>query len=153
MNNTNIINYKLFQLNTIETEGKPGKLVDLDFKKICENMNINFKSNKYFYINDLNSTLSRGNHSNNNASEILICLNGSFEIKLDNGYNKEIFIINKNECLFIPKNIWIEFYNFINCIILVFVDIENDDSKNSCYSYQDYIKYNNIDNSYSINSI
>jgi len=135
----NNIDFKLFKLNTIITDGKPGKLVDLDLNKICENLNINFKVTKYFYINDLNSSLSRGNHSNSNTSEILICLNGSFEIKLDNGFKKKNLLINKNECIFIGKNIWIEFYNFKNCIILVFVDTNNNEIKDSCYDYNEFI--------------
>jgi hypothetical protein len=142
--NSNCINFKLFKLNTIITDGKPGELVDLDLNKLCKNINIEFNVTKYFYINELNSNLSRGNHSNSNTSEILICLNGSFEIKLDNGFKKECLIINKNEGLFIGKNIWIEFYNFKNCIILIFVDTDNKGSKDSCYDYNEFIKNVNL---------
>ena len=136
------IDYIFFKLNTIETENKPGKLVDLTLKNICKNINIQFNISKIFYINDLNSNLSRGNHSNNNASEILLCLNGSFNIKLINKNSNKILTINKNEAIFIDKNIWIEFYNFNNCIILGLVDIDLNNDKDSCYNFDEYINKN-----------
>jgi len=138
------INYTFFKLNPIITENKPGKLVDLNIKNICNHININFNVSKCFYINDLDSKLSRGNHSNNNASEILFCLNGSFDIKLTNQNCSETLSININEGIFIDKNIWIEFYNFKDCVILAFVDIEYNDIKDSCYDFQQYI--NNFNN-------
>jgi hypothetical protein len=136
------INCIYFKLNPIETEGKPGKLIDIDLYNISKSLNIQFKLSKCFYINDLNSNLSRGKHSNNNASEILICLNGSFEIKLNNRIYEETFLINKNEGIFIDSDIWIDFYNFNDCIIIAFVDINYDkySIKDSCNDFNKYIK-------------
>ena len=138
------INYIFFKLNPIETTGKPGKLVDLTIKNICKEINLQFNITKCFYINDLNSTESRGKHSNNNASEILLCLNGSFEIKLNNGFYEKTLIINKNEGIFINKDIWIDFYNFKDCIIMAFVDIDFNDDKNSCYDFNNFLENKKI---------
>ena len=138
----NIIKFKKIILNNIETEGKPGKLVDLNIDKICQENNIYFNISKCFYINDLNSELSRGNHSNYNASEILVCLNGSFDIKLHDGKNEIIFKLNKNEAIFIDKHIWIEFYNFKDCIIMAFVHILKNNTKNSCYNFDEFLMIN-----------
>lgn len=133
------INYKLIKLNPIITDGKPGQLTDLDINKICNDNNIHFNISKCFYITDLNSSLSRGNHSNTNASEILVCLKGSFDIKLHNGIHSETINIKENDFLYIDKNIWVEFYNFVNCIILAFVCVYPDD-KCSCYNFDDFLK-------------
>ena len=86
--------FKLIQLNPIETEGKPGKLTEVNLKHICKEYNLEFTLYKCFYVNELNSPESRGNHSNNNVSEILICLQGSFEIKLHDGKKETIIILN-----------------------------------------------------------
>lgn len=137
----NNINYKILEFKPIVTEGKPGELIDLNLNNICLKNNIEFNISKCFYINELNSPLSRGNHSNNNASEILVCLNGSFEIKLNNGKNEINLQINKNEGIYIDKNIWIEFYNFDNCIIIVFVNIYVD-NKQSCYDFNEFLLNN-----------
>ena len=136
------INYKIINLKPIKTVEKPGSLVDFDLNKICRENNINFTITKSFYINDLNSEKMRGLHSNNNSSEILICLQGSFEIKLKNGYIEEQLTIEKNSAIFIDKNIWIEFFNFKNCIIFAFVYV-HPCNKNSCYDYNTYLKNNN----------
>jgi quercetin dioxygenase-like cupin family protein len=85
--------------------------------------------------------LSRGNHSNNNASEILICLKGTFEIKLHDGVEEKLFRLNKNDAIYVNKNIWISYYNFDDCIIMAFVNIIVDD-KTSCYSFNDFILNN-----------
>ena len=66
--------YKLLSLKTIVTKNKPGTLVDLDINKICSENNIKFNITKSFYISNLDSKESRGNHSNSNAAEILVCL-------------------------------------------------------------------------------
>jgi hypothetical protein len=119
------IKFKKFFLTTKITNGKPGELIDLNINNICEENGFFFFVSKMFYINELNSELSRGNHSNSNASEILICLNGSFEIKLHDGKEENILLLNKNDAIFINNNIWIEFFNFKDCIILAFVNILN----------------------------
>ena len=137
----NITKYKIFSLTPIVTVGKPGELIDLDLKKICLKHDIPFTISKCFYINELNSELSRGNHSNNNASEILICLKGTFEIKLHDVVEEKLFRLNKNDAIYVNKNIWISYYNFDDCIIMAFVNIIVDD-KTSCYSFNDFILNN-----------
>jgi hypothetical protein len=133
-----IVKYKKFTLMPIVTDGKPGKLVDLDINNICIEHNFLFTISKCFYIYDLDSKMSRGNHSNSNASEILICLKGSFEIKLHDGKEEQKFSMNQNEGIFIDKNIWIEFYDFKDSIIMAFVNILPNE-KNSCYDFNDFL--------------
>jgi mannose-6-phosphate isomerase-like protein (cupin superfamily) len=140
----NDIKFKLFTLRPIKTEGKPGELIDVDIKQICLENDLQFNISKCFYINELNSNLPRGNHSNFNASEILICLKGSFEIILHDGHKEYKFTLNKNDAIFINKNIWIQFYNFKNCIIMAFVNIITNntqitENKSSCYEFDEFL--------------
>lgn len=130
-----------FKLFPIKTDDKPGELVNLNIQKISKKLNIDFNPNKIFYLTDLNSLESRGNHSNYNATEILICLTGSFEIMLSNGEKEEKYLIKKNSGIYIPKNTWLSFFNFKNCVILVFVEVDITIQKESEYSYEKYIKY------------
>ena len=131
----NIIYFKLYH---IITESKPGVLIDLDLTKITSDLGIFFQYTKSFYITQLNSKLSRGNHSNNNCKELIFCLNGSFDIKLFDGEIYYNFNIKENEGIYVSNNIWIEINNFKNCIILVFVDVTT--IKDSCY---DFIEFKN----------
>ncbi len=132
------MSHKKFSLNPIETKGKPGKLSEINISKICSENNIKFHTSKYFYVTDLDSTKSRGNHSNDNASEILICLQGSFDIKLHNGKSEVVVQLKEHEGIFIDKNIWISYYNFKNCVILAFVSIYEND-KESCCDFDDFL--------------
>ena len=47
--------------------------------------------------------------------------------------------MNKNKGIFIDKNIWIDFYNFKDAIILVFVDVDYNEEKKSCYNFDEYL--------------
>lgn len=134
-----INNIIYFKLDPIITINKPGELIDLNMKYLCKKLNIQFHFTKSFYINELNSKESRGKHSNDNCSELLICLNGSLDIKLHDGKNEILFHLKKNEGVFIEKNIWIDFFNFIDCIILVYVDVDYNEDKKSCYDFKDFL--------------
>ena len=129
--------YKLIKLNSIETEGKPGKLTEVNIHKICREHNIEFNIYKCFYVNELNSENPRGNHSNKNASEILICLQGSFDIKIHDGSKEKIIQLKQNDAIFIDKNTWISYYNFNNCVIMAFVSVYISD-KESCYDFNEF---------------
>ena len=135
--------YKLLKLNSIKTEGKPGLLTEINIEKICRENSIDFKIYKCFFVNNLDDLdNSRGNHSNINASEILVCLQGSFDIKLHDGKTEEIIKLKQNEAIFINKNIWITYYNFVNCIIAAFVSVDITD-KESCYDFKEFLLKNN----------
>jgi len=132
--------YKLFNLNMINTLNKPGSLANIDIKKISQELKIDFIATKSFYINNLDSEKSRGNHSNSNINELLICLSGEFEIKLFDGKKEEKYVIKENSGIYVPKNIWIEFYNFKKCVLLVYTDLKDDEIKHSIYSKEEFIK-------------
>jgi len=134
-----INNIIYFKLIPIITENKPGELIDLNLKNICKKLDIQFHFTKSFYINELNSKKSRGKHSNDNCTELLICADGTMDIKLHDGKNEYKFSLKKNEGIYIDKNIWIDFYNFKNAIVLVFVDIDYNEEKKSCYDFEDYL--------------
>lgn len=125
-----------FTLETILTEGKPGGLVNIDLKKLGFSLN----PNSFFYLTDLNSANSRGKHSNSNVQEILICIQGSFEIKLNNGKEEIKYNVQKNEAIYVGRNVWLDFYNFQNCIIFVLAEIDSEIKKKSIYSYDDFCK-------------
>jgi hypothetical protein len=130
--------YKIIRLPITITVGKPGVLTDLDISKICSDNNIPFVLTKCFYLTDLNTIHKRGMHSNNNASELLICIHGSCTIKLFNGKETEIIIMEQHMMVYIPIDIWIEMYNFNDCIIFACVDIR-DSTKTTCNDLHTYI--------------
>jgi hypothetical protein len=131
---------KKFKIKSIETDGKPGILCPLKIDEINKQLNINFKINNIFYITDLNSIKSRGNHANTNTSEILICIKGSFDLKCFDGKNKVSHNLKEHDAIYIPKMIWLDFNNFKDCIILVLTCIEPIIHKDSIYDIEEFKK-------------
>jgi len=130
--------FKRLSFDPILTQGKPGELVDINMAAICVKYDLAFTISKCFYITNLTSPESRGRHSNNNASEILICQSGSFTIKLHDGTVETTLRLSKNDGIFINRNVWVDFYDFKDCIILAFVNIEPD-VKQSCYDFNEFL--------------
>ena len=58
-------------------------------------------------------------------------------------YKDTIF---KDEYIFIDKDVWIEFNNFKNAVILVFVDIDYVINKKSIYNKENYLKSIKMEN-------
>lgn len=156
MNIIKLEHLKKLVLPAVVTIGKPGALLNINISKIVELINdtlpfpINFSENNRFILNDLNSIMGRGHHSNNNISEIFICLSGSCTLELFDGLDKCTFTMKKNECIYIPNNIWLDFYDFNNTNILVLTSkIEKDMAsgffiKSSIYNMEEYLVQNNI---------
>lgn len=81
-----------------------------------------FEFKRVYYLFDVPSSAFRGGHSHINQHEILIALSGSFEVVLDDGFEKKTLLLNKpNIGLHIPTGIWRELQNFSSgsvCLVL-----------------------------------
>jgi dTDP-4-dehydrorhamnose 3,5-epimerase-like enzyme len=81
-----------------------------------------FEFKRIYYLFDVPSNAFRGGHSHIYQHEILIALSGSFEVTLNDGINKQTFLLNKpNIGLHIPTGIWRELQNFSSgsvCLVL-----------------------------------
>ena len=106
-----------------------------------ENKNIPFKIKRVYYIFDTKNGVRRGFHAHKNLEQVLICVNGSCEILLDDGKEKSIIKLeNRNEGLFIEKMVWREMFNFsADCVLMVLAS--------DYYDEKDYIRdYNEFKN-------
>ncbi len=81
-----------------------------------------FEFKRIYYLFDVPSNAFRGGHSHLEQQEVLIALSGSFEVVLNDGFEKKSFVLNKpNIGLFIPNGIWRELENFSSgavCLVL-----------------------------------
>ncbi len=90
-----------------------------------------FELKRVYYLFDVPSTAFRGGHSHIEQQEILIALSGSFEVVLDDGFEKRTFLLNKpNVGLLIPAGVWRELQNFSSgalCLVVasdVFIEAD-----------------------------
>lgn len=103
--------------------------------------NISFDIKRIYYIYDIPSGKTRGEHAHKELEQVFIALNGSFKLTLDDGYNKESFILNDPSMgLYIPKMLWRTVDDFsANCICMVLAS-EIYKADDYYHDYNEFIK-------------
>ena len=101
---------------------------------IEENKHIPFKIKRIYYLYDVPGGETRGGHAHKNLEQFIIATSGSFDVILDDGFNKKKFHLNRSYYgLYIPKMIWRELNNFSSgsvCLVLA----------SEYYNENDYIR-------------
>lgn len=134
-------NSKLIELQTI-VDGIDGII------SVAENFNhIPFEIKRVYYIYSLtNPDAIRGKHAHKQLEQVLFCINGSCEIGLDDGTNRQTVVLDKpNVGIYLGVELWHTMDKFSdNCILLV---IASDIYKESDYirNYDEFIRYINQD--------
>lgn len=111
-----------------------------------ENINIAndipFSVKRVFYIYDIPEGERRGMHAHKLCHEILIAINGSFVVELNDGVNKKTVTLDSSSYgLHIPPGIWAvetEYSPNARCMALA---SDKYDPMNYIHSYSDFIKY------------
>jgi len=99
------------------------KIKIIDLPKIIDNRgnlsffeggnHIPFEIKRCYWIYDVPGGESRGGHSYYKNEEVIIALSGSFDVILDNGFEKMKVSLNRSyHALYIPVGIWRHLENF-----------------------------------------
>lgn len=126
-------NFYLFDLKTYTDER--GSLVSLVDEGIMP-----FEVKRIYYI--VNSKTSRGKLVHTKLEQVIVCINGSCKVLLDDGKEKNVIELSKfNHALFINKGIWREMFDFSSDCVLVSAnsDFYNDDEV--IRNYDEFLKY------------
>ena len=100
------MDYKI--LNFDVKNDNRGSLIALENLK-----EIHFEIQRIYYIYDTNPDFPRGAHAHKELEQVLIMMDGSCEIVLNDGKNNKSIILNRPDIgLFIGKNMWREMKNF-----------------------------------------
>lgn len=100
------MNCKILNFN-IKSDDR-GSLIALENLK-----NIPFEIRRVYYIFDTKPEFDRGGHAHKELEQVLIMMDGSCEIVLNDGKNSKSIILNRPDIgLFIGKNMWREMRNF-----------------------------------------
>lgn len=101
---------------------------------IEENINIPFDIKRIYYLYDIPGGESRGGHAHKILKQLLVAVNGSFDVLLDDGINKKSYTLNQSyNGLYIVSGIWRELSNFSSgaiCLVLA----------SDVYDKNDYIR-------------
>lgn len=132
------MDYKILHLETHGDER--GGLISL------ENMrNVPFEIKRVYYIFNTLDGVRRGFHAHKNLKQVLICVNGSCVIHLDDGKGncEEILLNDPSKGLFIESNLWREMYGFSSGAVLLVLASEIYSEDDYIRDYSDFIKYVN----------
>lgn len=97
---------------------------------IEEKNHVPFEIKRVYYLYDVPSGATRGGHAHKKMESVIIALSGSFEVKIDDGFNTESVLLNRpNFGLYLPHCIWREIENFSsNSIALALASTFYDES-------------------------
>ena len=114
-----------------------GQLVALEELK-----DIPFKVKRVYYMYDTVPNVVRGHHAHKKLEQILICIHGQFNIKLDNGKEIKVVPLEKPyEGLYIANNIWREMYDFSHDAVLLVLASELYDEADYIRDYDEFLEF------------
>lgn len=125
--------YSLLKFN--ELGDSRGKLVVAEGLK-----DVPFDIKRIFYIYDTKDEVIRGQHANRNSKFVLINLQGSVSIVVDDGYNKDVVVLDKpHEGVFLESMVWKEMKDFSSDSILLVLSSEGFDSGEYIRDYEEFL--------------
>lgn len=109
---------------------------------IEENKDIPFKIERSYWIYDVPGGESRGGHAYKENCEFYVALSGSFDVILDNGYEKKRFALNRSYYgLYVPKGWWREMDNFSTNSLVLVLSSTKYDADDYIRDYEEFKRY------------
>lgn len=114
-----------------------GQLIALEGLK-----DIPFEIKRVYYMYDTGKRVTRGYHAHKCLQQILICIHGSCKIRMDNGRESEVVLLNKPyEGLYITNDIWREMYDFSEDAVLLVLASELYDEDDYIRNYEEFLGF------------
>ncbi len=107
---------------------------------IEENKHIPFEIKRVYYLYDVPGGESRGGHAHKQLQQFIIAASGSFDVILDDGFNRKRFHLNRSYYgLYVPTMIWRELDNFSTGAVCLVLASEYYDESDYIRDYQEFI--------------
>ena len=127
--------YKIIKLDVNQDER--GQLVAIE-----SSQNIPFDIKRVFYIFDVKQNTKRAQHANIKTQQVILCLNGSCEMFMDDGKGQKVSmkLSQKNEAVYVEPKVWLEMSEFSkNCLVIVISDTYHD-KNDKINDYQEFLR-------------
>ena len=101
---------------------------------------IPFDIRRVYYLYDVPGGAERGGHAHRALSQLIIAISGSFDIHLDDGYDKKTVHMNRSYCgLYVCPMIWREIDNFTSGAVCMVLASEYYDELDYYREYEEFI--------------
>lgn len=122
---------RLIELPRIETHGH---LTVVETKR-----QIPFKIERIYYIYDVPMGQVRGGHAHRNLEQLIIAINGSFDVIVEDKAGKEIIHLNQPHIgLYLPRMVWRKIENITPEAVCLVVASELYDENDYIRDYDDF---------------
>ena len=114
-----------------------GQLISLE-----EFNDIPFRIKRVYYMYNTVEGVVRGKHAHKKLEQILVCISGSCKIKLDNGKETKVVVLEKPyEGLYVSNDMWREMYDFSQDAVLVVFASELYDESDYIRDYEEFLRF------------
>ena len=128
------MNYKILNFN-VKSDSR-GSLIALENLK-----EIPFEVKRIYYIYDTKPDFPRGAHAHKELEQVLIMMDGSCELVLNDGKDIKNIILNRPDMgIFIGKNMWREMKNFSYGAKLLVLASDFYNEKEYIRDYEEFLR-------------
>ena len=127
-------------LNDVKFISLPKFLDDRGNLSFVEQLqHIPFEIKRSYWIYDVPGGQVRGGHAYRENEEFIIALSGSFDVILDDGKQRQEFLLNRSYMgLYVPKGIWRQMQNFSTNSLALVLASTFFDKNDYIYDYERY---------------
>ncbi len=127
-------------LNDVKLISLPKFLDDRGNLSFVEQLqHIPFEIKRSYWIYDVPGGQVRGGHAYRENEEFIIALSGSFDVILDDGKQRQEFLLNRSYMgLYVPKGIWRQMQNFSTNSLALVLASTFFDKNDYIYDYERY---------------
>ncbi|NRB06779.1 MAG: WxcM-like domain-containing protein [Richelia sp.] len=99
-----------------------------------------FNIQRVYYLYDVPGGAERGGHAHRELQQLIIAMSGSFDVVLDDGYNKKRIYLNRSYYgLYVCPMIWRELDNFSSGSVCMVVASNLYDEADYYRDYQNFL--------------
>ncbi|QCU89561.1 sugar 3,4-ketoisomerase [Thiomicrorhabdus sediminis] len=106
-----------------------------------EENTVPFEIKRIYYLFDTKKNVSRGFHAHKNLKQLVVCVKGSCQFILDDGFCRDSIVLNS------PKNglvveglVWREMHDFSDDCVLLVLASEKYDESDYIRNYQEFLE-------------
>ena len=111
-----------------------------DLRPVAGTQFVSFDIKRIYYISDVPAGKIRGNHAHKSLAQLLVAINGSLEVTLDDGSSKNTYTLDSpNQAIYIEPGLWRTVEKFSPGTICLVVSSELYDESDYIRDYDRYI--------------